>query len=380
MSAAEATSTTGERITLGVPGQFTPPVDRVFELAKLAESAGFDAVWWPDHLMATHPQALWTEDVTPLAASQPNPHVHFEPLQLMGAVGAATDRIRVGVSVTDVLRRHPAVLAQSALTAQHLSGGRAVIGLGSGEAMNLEPYGIPFDKPVGRLSEALDVMSLLWESDGPVRYDGRFYQLDDAVLGLRPLDGTPPPIWLASHGPRMLDLLGRKADGWLPLKDSPERYAERLSVIRASAEAVGRDPDAITPSMLGYVVCAPDEATLDRICRHWLVRLVCVLLPAEAYRRFGAEPPFAGASGFHSWVPSRINRAEAERVAEAIPPALVRHSTFHGDAQQIAAQIRAYGDAGLRDLVMWNITGLADPGLTSYSFKVLREVKAILDA
>ena len=81
------------------------------ENAKRAEAKGYDAVWWPCHLMGWHPDSVWTEDLTPLAPVQPNPHVYFDPLLMMGAVGAATERIRVGSVVTDLIRRNPAMVA-----------------------------------------------------------------------------------------------------------------------------------------------------------------------------------------------------------------------------------------------------------------------------
>jgi phthiodiolone/phenolphthiodiolone dimycocerosates ketoreductase len=367
------------KVTLGVPGQFMPPASRTAELARRAEADGFDAMWFPCHLMGWHPDSVWTEEFTPIAAMQSNPHMYYDPFQAMAVAGAATERLRVGVGVTDVLRRHPAMLAQSALTAQHYAGGRAILGLGSGETLNVEPYGLEFTKPVGKLAEAIEVIKLLWGTTDPVTFHGDFFRLEDAILGLEPLDGVPPPIWLASHGPRMLELCGREADGWLPTKSTPEEYADRLTVIRRSAEEAGRDPDAITPSMLGYVLCAPDEETLTRMTEHPLVRMLCVLLPAHVYERHGATPPFTSGSGFHGFIPTRVDRAEAERVIAHIPPEIVRYATFHGDAAQIVEQARAYTDAGLRDLVLWNVTGFADPALAGYSFKVLRQVKALLD-
>lgn len=367
-------------VTLGVPGQIMPPASRAIELAQRAEADGFDAVWWPCHLMGWHPDSVWTEDLTPLAKVQSSPHVYLEPLTMMGAVGAATERIRVGVAVTDTIRRHPAMLAQQALTVDHLASGRSILGLGSGERLNVTPYGIEWSKPVGRLAEAIEVMKLLWGAERPVSFDGQFFRLEDAVLGLAPYEGTPPPIWLASHGPRMLELCGREADGWLPTNIDPESYASKLAVVRESAEAADRDPDAITPSMLAYVLCAPDEETLERLASQPLVRLLfaAVGLGEDVYRRHGSSSPFEGGSGFHSYVPTRVSRAEAERVASHIPPGIVREGTLNGTAEQIAEQIRVYQQAGLRDVILWNITAFADPSLAGFSFKVLREVKAIL--
>jgi phthiodiolone/phenolphthiodiolone dimycocerosates ketoreductase len=365
-------------VTLGVPGQIMPPASRAIAYAQRAEADGFESVWWPDHLMGWQPDALWTTEFTPLAAVQKSPHTHFDPLSMMSAVGAVTERIKVGVAVTDTIRRHPAMLAMESLTIDHIAGGRSILGLGSGERLNLTPYGIEFEKPVARLAEAIEVIRLLWRSDGPVDFDGRFFKLRSAVLGLDPYEGRAPPIWLASHGPRMLELCGTSADGWIPTKCEPEEYAARLEAIRAAAAKAGRDGDAITPSMLGYVLCAPDEETLQRMCEHPLVRMLCILLPAKEYRAVGAEPPFEGESGFHAFIPTEALRAEAERVVAAIPPALVRRATFHGDATMIAEQVRAYQKAGLRDLVLWNVTAFADPSLAGYSFKVLRELRELL--
>ena len=257
-------------ITLGVPGQIMPPAARALQYAQRAEADGFDAVWWPCHLMGWHPNSLWTADITPLAEMQNSPHVHFDPLAMMAAVGAVTERIRVGVAVTDVIRRHPAMLAMEALTVDHLAGGRAILGLGSGERLNLTPYGIDFDKPVSRLTEAIEVIRLLWSTDQPVNFAGRFFQLQDAVLGLQPFEGRTPPIWLASHGPRMLELCGSHGDGWIPTKSEPEEYAERLSVIRRSARAIsnGSWVASTTPTPASRAATTT-PATADHVIRSW---------------------------------------------------------------------------------------------------------------
>jgi phthiodiolone/phenolphthiodiolone dimycocerosates ketoreductase len=319
--------------------------------------------------------------MTARARYQASPHTHFDPLMMMGAAGAATTSIKVGVCVTDTIRRHPAMLAQAALTADHLAQGRAILGLGSGETMNITPYGMDFTKPVGRLEEAIEVMRLLWSTDQPVDFDGRFFQLRDAVLGLEPYEGRPPQVWLAAHGPRMLRITGRLADGWLPTNIRPDAYAEKLAAIRESAEAAGRDPDAITPSMLAYVICAPDEETLERMLESPMVRMLfaAVDLPAETYARHGSTSPFEGGTGFHSFLPTTVTRAEAERIIGHIPGGIVREHTLCGTPEMIAEQIRGYQQAGLRDVVLWNITPFADASLSVYSFRAMREIRALLE-
>ena len=112
-----------------------------------------------------------------------------------------TDTVPLATSVVDTVRRHPASLAQSALTIDHLSRGRFILGLGSGESENIVPYGFDFARPVGRFEEALQVIRLFWDSDGPVDFNGRFYQLKHARLDTEPYDGRFRRSGSAPAGP-----------------------------------------------------------------------------------------------------------------------------------------------------------------------------------
>jgi phthiodiolone/phenolphthiodiolone dimycocerosates ketoreductase len=365
-------------ITLGVPGQIMPPADRAISLARRNEADGFDAVWWPDHLMGWHPDSVWTEDLTPLARVQPNPHQYFDPLVMMGVVGSQLERMRVGVVVTDLIRRPPAVLAQTMLTLDHATKGKAILGLGSGERLNITPYGMPFDRPVSRLSEGIDVIRMLWEADGPIDFQGEFNVLERAVLGLGPYGDEPPEIWTAAHGPRMLALTGAKADGWLPTKGTTDEYAEMLTVIHDAGREAGRDMNRFTPGMLGYVLLGPDEATVERLKEQPLVRMLCVLLSSSVYLKLGLEPPLSSDSGWHGFIPTTVPREESLRIIDAIPPRVVDYYAFCGTPEQVAAEISSYHAAGLRHLVMWNITAFGDPDLAGFSFKAMNELHELL--
>jgi phthiodiolone/phenolphthiodiolone dimycocerosates ketoreductase len=356
-----------------------PPADKAADLAIRNEADGFDAVWWPDHLMGWHPESMWTEDLTDLAKYQPNPHQYFDPLVMMGAIGARLQTAKVGVVVTDLIRRHPAVLAQTMLTVDHLTQGRGILGLGSGERLNITPYGMDFEKPVGRLSEGIDVIRTLWKADGKVDFEGDFFQLKDAVCGLSPYNDREPEIWTAAHGPRMLGITGEKADGWLPTKSKPDEYARMLETIRGAGSAAGRDMDAFTPGMLGYVMLGPDEETVERMRNHPLVRMLCILLPSQVFRNLGYTPPLEGyGSGFHDFIPSTVDKADALRIADAIAPEVVDYYAFAGTVEQVAEEVTTFQKAGLRHLVMWNITPFGDASLAGWSFKAMRELQDAL--
>ena len=200
--------------------------------------------------------------------------------------------------------------------------------------MNVAPYGMEFNKPVGRLEEAIKVIRLLWGADGPVDFDGKFFQLQDAVLGLDRLRGRSAAD-LAGR-PRPAHARHRRPPGRRLAADehlAGRSTRDKLGRIRRPPRGAGRDPDAITPSMLAYVMCAPDEETLDRMCESPLARLLfaAVDLPPETYERHGSTSPFEGGTGFHSFLPSTVSRAEALRIATTSPrdrarPHAVRHA------------------------------------------------------
>ena len=223
----------------------------------------YHSLWMPDHLVSFWPDALWTPEFTDLAAVSLSPHRYLDALPLAGAVAARTRRIRLATSVLDTVRRHPVMLAQSALTLSHLSDGRFILGLGAGERENFAPYGFDHRDTVSRFAEAVRLIRLLWNADGPVDVAGQFFTLDHARLDTDVHPTGPPPIWIGANGPRMLRLAGELADGWWPTGSAgPETYARQLARLRESAERAGRDPETITPAKM--VVCLigePDELT-----------------------------------------------------------------------------------------------------------------------
>ena len=103
--------------------------------------------------MGWHPDSIWTPELAPLAAVLPNVHAYYDPIACMAASAQVTQTIALGTSVTEPARNHPAQLARAWLTLDHLSGGRSILGIGAGEGENITPYGIPFDRPAGRLEQ-----------------------------------------------------------------------------------------------------------------------------------------------------------------------------------------------------------------------------------
>ncbi|MCK5752297.1 MAG: LLM class flavin-dependent oxidoreductase, partial [Mycobacterium sp.] len=253
-------------------------------------------------------------------------------------------------SVVDTVRRHPASLAQSALTIDHLAKGRFILGLGSGEAENIEPYGFDFDRPVSRFEEALHVIRLLWDSDGPVSFDGQFYRLQHARLDTEPYDGRFPPIWIGASGPRSLDIAGRYADGWWPAGAwTPEDYAQKLARVRGSAERAGRDPMAITPCFIQVCVMGGDDTALAQILDAPLVKSFLLQVSAELLGSFGFDHPMGeGWRGFHDIDPAVLTRERIVDFLDRVEPEMILAVVPHGTPKQVAQTVKEYVDAGLR--------------------------------
>ncbi len=356
-------------------GGIRPPIETVVEGVRRREAQGFDAVWWPDHLLHWFPASIWTEDLVPQAAASPSPHVWVDPIPVATAAAAATERIRVGIGVTDLVRRHPASLAQTALTMDHVTGGRFMLGVGTGETLNLEPFGLDNRRPLARLEEGLAVMRTLFESPDPVDFAGEFFTLRGGALGLRPLGDRPPPIWVAAHRPRGLALVGRSADGWLPLSTDPAEYRRWLPQVQAGARSAGRDPADVTPGLYARVVLGERAAdTEEALDASFLMRFVALTRPAEAFAAHGVEHPLGeGVFGLTSFLPTRYGREEALALAEAVPAGVVRDTVIHGTPDDVAETLGAFVAAGARHIQLTNVTPLAAPSLAKASEGLLGE-------
>jgi len=208
------------------------PMDKLFKISKVNEDAGFDSIWVPDHILFIPP------GIVPEAWS------------VLAATAVTTERAVLGTCVSDPHRHHPAVLAQKVATVDQISGGRVILGLGAGEAMNLEPFGIEWKKPVSKLIETVTIMRRLWTGE-ILSYEGKFWRLKEAFLQINPVR-RKVPIYFGANSPHTLRLTGQMADGWLSIPLSPKLYRERLKFVKEGAEKAGRSMDEIDTGIYLY--------------------------------------------------------------------------------------------------------------------------------
>ena len=343
------------------------------------DSGRYHSIWLPDHMVSFWPDSIWTPEFTELATVSPSPHQNLDGMAVAAAAAVLTERTPIVTSVVDTVRRHPVMLAQTAVTLDHLSGGRFILGLGSGELENIEPYGFDFRKPVSRFEEALDVIELLWRSDGPVDFDGNFYHLEHARMDTALYDGRPPPIWIGASGPRMLDIAGRHADGWWPMGAyTPEDYAAKLSAVRHSAERAGRDPSAIVPAITQICLIGDDDE-IDEMLRAPLVKSIILMLTADDLRGFGyAHPMGPKWRGVQDFNPTALSRDAILRFCDEVDTQAIRDIFPCGTPKQVAQRMKAFCDAGMRVFKLMEYGSMAGLRFSAESADKVRDAEDAL--
>lgn len=256
-----------------------------------AEELGYDHAWLVDHLVDT---------------DGPPDHPCHEAWTLLAAIAARTTRIRLGVLVTSNTFRHPSLLLKEAVTVDHISNGRLVLGIGCGwHPDEHRRYGIPLPDPperVSRLEEAVELIDRLMTSKRAT-FHGRYYSLDDAALEPRPIQQPRIPILIAAHRPRMIGIAARSADQWDTFPTMPGTATEgigedidaRVRRFEAACRGVGRDPRSVRRSTWAPASVAGSEtAFVDFVRRHHALGFTDFSTTRPDPSRSGAQRSIAG--------------------------------------------------------------------------------------
>lgn len=216
-------------------------------VATHAEETGWDGVWIADHFMPGPPF--------------PDDGPQHECFAVLAGLAATVPRVRLGSLVAGNTYRHPAVLVNQAVTIDHISGGRFVLGLGAGwQEREHTAYGIELPTPGGRLrrlEEAAQVIRSLRDAPRST-FDGDHYDLRDAPLEPKPFG--PLPLLLGGGGERVMPgIVARWADEWNTWGD-PQRFAQKSHNIDGACQALGRDPATVVRSTQALVFLGPEGA------------------------------------------------------------------------------------------------------------------------
>jgi probable F420-dependent oxidoreductase len=233
--------------------------------AQAAEGLGFHAIMLPDHIISEGP------------GRQVVPHDAYDPVVAAAIIAESTKRLRVGHLVLCNLFRHPVFTAQAVMTLDHLSGGRAFLGLGTGwTETEFRMTGIAFpeiDVRLRMLDEALTCIRGLWTGE-PTTFAGEFYQLRDAVLKPPPVQKPHPPVLLGGGGKGLLRIAARHADvvnivadvgrvGYIKLENvrkfTDESFRTKVAFLRQEATRNGRAAQAIKMSHVVFQTTLTDS-------------------------------------------------------------------------------------------------------------------------
>jgi F420-dependent oxidoreductase-like protein len=207
----------------------------VLRAARTAEELGYDSIWIPE---------AWA----------------YEQFQLLTEIALATSRLKVATGIANVFSRSAGLLAMSAATLDEISGGRAILGLGTSGKLVVENFhGVPYEKPLTHLRETIGICRALWRGERLTPelsslFDARHFRLE-----MQPLRANMP-IYVASLQEKAIGEIGRLADGWLPTFWPYRHLDDGIALIAAAARAAGRDPAAIDVAPFVGVVPFDDVA------------------------------------------------------------------------------------------------------------------------
>jgi len=334
-------------------------VGAALQYSILAEKSGFDTITLPDHLF--HPSTKGFLEKPP-----------WEVFTVLSAIGVKTKKVKLMPAVTDSLRRHPALLAHTIATLDHLTNGRIMLGIGAGETFNVVPLkDIRWEKPFTRLKETIEIIKLLWSStkEKPATYRGEFFKVEEAYLAFKPLQKPNPPIYVGGYGPRMRRLVGECCDGWIPWMHSPKIYRKDLKIIAEAAERVGRSLDEIDTAVMTQTVVLRNREKAWRIIApraRMGLTLRATLLKELGYEELANEST-------EVWKLSLNSRQikKLQEVAKKIPFEVVEEVNVAGTTEDAIEKIAEYAKAGVKHFIAIPLMPRFKETLKAYKDKII---------
>ena len=230
---------------IGVNLSVTDWLDDFAAVAKQAEDLGFESIWISEHTFVpvkTDSRYAGTAD-----GSIPESMAHIaDPFVCLAMAAAATSTIRLGTAVCLIPQRHPLLLANEIATLDHFSGGRFMLGAGTGWLREeSEILGGDFDHRWTQAAESIKVMKEVWAKD-EAEYHGRYYDFPPIRSFPKPVQKPNPPIYLGGSAANVFKRVASYADGWLPTgRVSPDQMKEGCNKLRQVCEEMGRDYQSI---------------------------------------------------------------------------------------------------------------------------------------
>jgi probable F420-dependent oxidoreductase len=292
---------------MSLPHRSPDPIDvaAVRTVAQRAEALGFRDLWVTENTL---------DHVT-----------CFDPVVVLTYAAAVTSRIRLGASVVVLAVHSPMMVAHQWATLDHLSNGRAILGIGLGREHHYREFAVPEAGRVARFREELDVIKALWTQTS-VTYRGRFYQLEGTTMSPKPVQQPHVPIWMGVGHPNAIRRTASLADGWMGSGGSSiAEFARSVPLLRDALAAAGRDPDAFPISKRIFMAVDENPAVARAELNRWFT---------DVYH----NPPGTDASGLHG-TPEQVRERLEEVVAMGANHLLLNPVSRYAEQTEALAEV-----------------------------------------
>jgi probable F420-dependent oxidoreductase len=302
-----------DKIPFGVslPHRSPDPIDTatVRAVAQRAEALGFRDLWVTENTL---------DHVT-----------CFDPVVVLTYAAAVTTRIRLGASVVVLAIHSPLTVAHQWATLDHVSGGRAILGVGLGREHHYRQFEVPEAGRVRRFREEVELIKALWTQQS-VTFRGRFYRLEDATMAPKPVQKPHPPIWMGVGHPDAVRRAASIADGWMGSGGSSiAEFGRSVPVLREALAAAGRDPDGFPISKRIFVAVDERPEVARAELQRWFT---------EVYH----NPAGTEASGIYG-TPEQVRERLEEVIAMGANHLLLNAVSRHVEQTQALAEVVGLG-------------------------------------
>jgi len=332
----------------------SPSIESIFEQTAKIEKSGFDTLFYPDH----------TVDFTPSS------EMVFDAFNTLSALATRT-KLQLGTAVSDCHRFHPALMAHKVATLDHLSSGRALLGVGAGEKINVDMYGFSRDKVLSKLREYIELIRLFWTKKKVSKKSEFWGEIIKAFIQLKPIQKTPP-IYIAANSPKSRQLTGELGNGWFPFVESPTTYKENKIEVVQAAKKIGRNPDEIDYALQMYVAIDDDnpEKAKKAVELFRLVGIVAAAKLNQIYPNLNLPKEFVTLKTGHNFdMNSDLNKVFSYK--GELPESLLTDNLCIGTTDDVIKSIEKFKNAGVTHMAFFNFGPDKDKVFEIFRYKII---------
>ncbi len=302
--------------------------------SQRAEACGFHSIFYADHTTMLN-----------------SPGTCYDAFSFLTALAMETKKINLCTGVSDCHRFHPALMAHKVATLDIISKGRAMIGIGAGEAMNIDLYGLKRERSVTKLREYIEIIRKFWTKKR-INTKSEFWgTIKNSFIQIKPIQKSPP-IYVAGNSSKTRKLTGELGDGWYPFVESPWTYKENYKEVVDAAKKAGRDPSEIDYTYDCFVAI-DDKNPQKAIGRCDFFKSAYLLNPNkinQAYPNVNLPEDLT----IHNLLLDSPGAADLLKSIDKLPNTIHEDLNCVGTTDDVIASIEKFKNAGATHLALMN--------------------------